>query len=204
MSHGMFLTELVRPLAGPVAGPLAVGIDLRSSDYAVWWGVAGLMLPLGFAGLLFVVVRGITGGGRARLPVDSRGTVTVVAHLLRPDAQLTADRWLAPSAHGVLYVTGPQVRWHYDRRTGWTAPAGVLIISAVRPGVDGPVSAGVDFCIGGTGEWSGGWRLILGGTEPQPAARSLTTRARRRRDAALAEQLAAALIAQGAIDARGT
>lgn len=178
------------------------GLDLRSPDYTIWWGVAGLILPVGFVTLLFVMVRAMTRGGRARLPVDSRGAITVVAHLLRPDLSLTEDRWQAPSCHGVLVLKQGQVRWHYDRRDGWTAPAGVLLVTGVQSGTEGPVSAGVDFYIGGTGEWSGGWRIVLGGVEPQRPPRTLRGRAQRRSDAALAVQLAAVLVAQGAIDAR--
>jgi hypothetical protein len=190
------------PAGGSWAGAALAGLDLRSADYVLWWGIAGLIAPAGFAALLFIMVRTLTGGGRARLPVDSRGAITVVAHLLRPDASLTFDRWQAPSCRGVLVIKRGQVQWHFDRRDGWTAPAGVLLVTGVHPGTDGPVCAGVDLSIGGTGEWSGGWRVLLGGVEPQKPARGLRSRARRRRDAALAVQLAAALVAQGAIDAQ--
>jgi hypothetical protein len=183
-------------------GTALTGLDLRSSEYALWWGIAGLLLPLTFASFLIVMVRTVAGGGRARLPVDSRGAIRVVAHLLRPDALLIEDRWQAPSCHGVLLLNRGQVHWHYDRRDGWTAPAGVLIVTGVQPGIDGPNSACVELYVGGTGEWSGGWRVVLGGTEPQAAARTLGARSRRRSDAALARQLAAAIVAQGAVDAR--
>jgi hypothetical protein len=182
-------------------GPFAA-IDLRSPDYTIWWGIAGLVLPVAFVTLLFVTVRTMTGGRRAWLPTDSRGAITVVAHLLRPDMSLTEDRWQAPSYHGTLVMKGGQVRWHYDRLDGWKAPTGVLLVTGVQPGIEGSVSAGVDFYVGGTGEWSGGWRVVLGGVEPQRPARTLKVRARRRKDAALAIQLAAVLVAQGAIDAR--
>jgi hypothetical protein len=184
-----------------LAGALA-GIDLRSPEYTLWWGVGGLLLPAAFVGLLVVLVRMGALGRRSRLPVDSRGVVSVVGHLLRADQSLTENRLNAPSWHGRFELTGEHVRWIYDRRHGWTAPAGVLIVHRVEPGVEGPLSAGVEFEIGGTGEWSGRWRMVLGGVEPRPPAAGLAERARRRRDAALAGQLAAALVAQGAIDAR--
>jgi hypothetical protein len=187
---------------GRAAGLLLAVKDLRDPDYTLWWGIAGLLLPVAFVTLLVVSVRTITRGGRARLPVDHRGAVNIVAHLLRADTALTPDRWQAPSCHGRLVLARGQLRWHFDRRQGWTAPAGALIVRAVRPGLEGPEVASVEFEIGGTGEWAGGWRLVLGGTEPQQPARSLRLRARRRSDAALATQLASALVAQGAIDAR--
>lgn len=178
-------------------------VDLQGARYALWWGIAGLILPVAFVSLLTLGVRMGTRGGRARLPVDSKGTVTVVGHLLRQELSLTRDRMHSPSIHGRFMLGREQVRWVFDRRGGWSAPAGVLIVHRVQPGLQGPISASVDFEIGGTGEWAGRWRLVLGGWEPQEPVRDLKERARRRSDAALVRQLAAALIAQGAIDARG-
>lgn len=178
-------------------------VDLQGARYALWWGVAGLLLPVTFVSLLTLGVRVGTRGARARLPVDSKGTVTVAGHLLRQELSLTQDRMHSSSLHGRFMLGREQVRWVFDRRGGWTAPAGVLIVHRVHPGLEGPVSASVDFEIGGSGEWAGRWRLVLGGREPQDPVHDLKERARRRGDAALARQLAAALIAQGAIDARG-
>jgi len=190
------------PGADRAVAELAAGIDLRAPEYTLWWGVIGLLLPTGFAVLLFVLVRAVAGGGRARLPVDSRGAVTLVGHLLRADAALTPDRWRAPSCHGVLVIVRGGLRWHYDRRDGWAAPAPALTVQRVTGGTQGPLSAGVEFEIAGSNEWAGRWRLVLGPVEPQGAARSWRARARRRAEKALAHQLAAALIAQGAVDGR--
>lgn len=187
------------------AAVLAGGIgELQGAKYALWWGVAGLILPVAFVTLLVVAVRMGTRGGRARLPVNSQGAVIVVGHLLRQEQSLTPDRFQAPSVHGRLQISREQVQWVFDRKQGWEAPAGVLIVRRVNRGLEGPISASVDFEIGGKGEWAGDWRLILGGTEPQDPAVDSKSRARRRSDAALVAQLAATLVSQGAIDARKT
>jgi hypothetical protein len=182
---------------------LAGGIgELQGPKYALWWGVAGLILPVAFVTLLVALVRAGAIGRRARLPVSSRGAITIVGHLLRDEQSLTAARFNAPSVHGQLSIGREQVRWIFDKRGGWQAPAGVLIVRRVHRGLDEPVAAGVDFEIGGTGEWAGAWRLVLGGPEPQEGSGDRKLRRRRRSDAALATQLAAALVSQGAIDAR--
>jgi hypothetical protein len=176
--------------------------ELQGSKYALWWGIAGLILPVAFVTLLVALVRAGAIGRRARLPVSARGAVTVVGHLLRREQSLTPARFNAPSVHGQLSIGREQVRWIFDKRGGWQAPAGVLIVRRVHRGLDEPVAAGVDFEIGGTGEWAGAWRLVLGGPEPQDPSGDRKLRRRRRSDAALATQLAAALVSQGAIDAR--
>jgi hypothetical protein len=185
-----------------LAFPAGGSSELQGSRYALWWGVAGLILPVVFVSLLVVLVRMGAIGRRARLPVNSRGAVTVVAHLLPREQSLTPARFNAPSVHGQLVIGREQVRWIYDRRGGWQAPAGALIVRRVHRGLGEPVAAGVDFEIGGTGEWAGSWRLVLGGPEPQEPARDRKLMRRRRGDCALALQLAAALVSQGAVDAR--
>lgn len=204
----MIAAELFGHLSGALTDHISgsgggwAGLDLRTPEYTIWWGIAGLILPVAFVSLLVILLRTMTRGGRARLPVDSRGAITVVGHLLRPDQSLTAERLESPSFHGVLVMSRGTVRWHYDNRAGWQAPAGVLLVTGVRSGLDDAVSSSVEFYIGGTGEWSGGWRMVIGGEEPPLPMRSVRGRARRRADAVLAPQLAAALIAQGAFDAR--